>query len=886
MKLRLVALLFCAGALPAPHAFGEALFGSCADVLRGTVCELDGSGPLTVWLDEKADTWTFDGDDLENIEAREIDGGVRYVITPPAATGTLVAKGADDATLWTIDLVLNVRSREFEKAQRAFAEQRYNDALKYVDPILATADLDTRTLALRMKARIALRQGDTQSSMALLTAAGNAARRAGRDQTALLCGVALEYALRKSGRDLEDSRSVLEAVRPDRGASAMQHYQWHSHRAHVARFGGNVRAELRHFRRASEVAKRMGWAPRRLRADTWLALLEHRLGHPQRALNILGFWRENLPLTISGYDHAMFLNNVVWSQLLVLEARESVTPSPGTLSEAITLADQHAPPFEQVNARLNMALLRWYEEDFDNAAAWLDQARARAGSPSLEHRHWALDIEARIAASRGQVERALELYEAMELSARAASLPEANWRARTRRAWVLAGAGRQQDAIEAFESAERALDETVLRVPLSGGRESLIASRRFAMREHLALLMELDRPDDALALVQREQRRAMQFAHVSARVDALTPSERQKWDAVQARYRRVRMELSEKLAEGWMLAADDLTLLTRQAQIEEARLRRLLDEGVAVLAGRPYSLQEPALDDRPTLAIWRAASSWAILTRKNAQTRLIEAKCDSSDQDTLTRCLLGAATPMLREIEQIDLIIDHDLAALDWHAMELDDEPLLAHGTVRYRAGLHATNSAYPSPGLALLVADPTGNLAAARDEIGDVQSRLRRGGGWRHTLFKGVDAQATSVRTALDQASLFHYAGHATFGENSGWDSALLLAENTKLSVGDVLTLQSAPQVVVLSGCETALNAGVQTPAMGLANAFLSVGAEAVIATSRSVDDRSARIVMSEFYDRWLQGNTIDHALRTAQLHVRKKHPELDWSAFRLMTP
>ena len=184
------------------------------------------------------------------------------------------------------------------------------------------------------------------------------------------------------------------------------------------------------------------------------------------------------------------------------------------------------------------------------------------------------------------------------------------------------------------------------------------------------------------------------------------------------------------------------------------------------------------------------------------------------------------------------------------------------------------------------MVADPSRNLGGARTEIAAVSKALSAQPGWSGSILQGPQATSPMLRQALSGAALFHYAGHARYGDALGWNSALVLSDDTRFDVGDILTLRDAPQVVVLSGCETATRPGIAAPSMGLANAFIAAGSTAVIATSRSVDDASARDVTQAFYQHWLAGLDIADALRAAQLDVRRTTPDRDWSAFRLIEP
>jgi len=141
-------------------------------------------------------------------------------------------------------------------------------------------------------------------------------------------------------------------------------------------------------------------------------------------------------------------------------------------------------------------------------------------------------------------------------------------------------------------------------------------------------------------------------------------------------------------------------------------------------------------------------------------------------------------------------------------------------------------------------------------------------------------------VLAALPGAGLFHYAGHGIFAGFAGWDSALSLAEDSRLTLGDVLALRPAPAWVVLSSCDAG-RSSEQAPGegIGLANAFLLAGSQAVVAATRPVDDHAARELMRELYRGWQPGADLPRQLQRAQLARRGKDPSADaWAAFRLL--
>ena len=184
----------------------------------------------------------------------------------------------------------------------------------------------------------------------------------------------------------------------------------------------------------------------------------------------------------------------------------------------------------------------------------------------------------------------------------------------------------------------------------------------------------------------------------------------------------------------------------------------------------------------------------------------------------------------------------------------------------------------------ALVVSDPLEDLPAARSEAEQVIEVLTAAGS-SPTHLSGAAASGPAVRQGLAGVHLLHYAGHAFFAD-TGWESALPLADGTRLAVGDILALPSVPSTVVLSGCETGRTAEVDVESVSLAHAFVAAGAQRVIAAVRPVDDTLAAQLSVTFYHHWLDTGDAALALRRAQGDLRVHEPNADWAAFRLILP
>ena len=146
-------------------------------------------------------------------------------------------------------------------------------------------------------------------------------------------------------------------------------------------------------------------------------------------------------------------------------------------------------------------------------------------------------------------------------------------------------------------------------------------------------------------------------------------------------------------------------------------------------------------------------------------------------------------------------------------------------------------------------------------------------------------------------QYRIIHFATHGVL-DRDPLASYLKMAKDP-LTVDEITGfsgLEDKTDLVVLSACETALEAGHSNgdEVISIASAFATAGAPALVASLWAVDDAATSELMSEFY-RVLQStppvDTLE-ALRQAQIHVLRFQKDGKrvfaapgfWAAFELI--
>lgn len=153
-----------------------------------------------------------------------------------------------------------------------------------------------------------------------------------------------------------------------------------------------------------------------------------------------------------------------------------------------------------------------------------------------------------------------------------------------------------------------------------------------------------------------------------------------------------------------------------------------------------------------------------------------------------------------------------------------------------------------------------------------------------------GKAATPEAVYKLAPQAQRIHLACHGLLDPVEPLASAIALSatpgSDGLIEGWDVLQkLHLNADLVVLSACQTGLGKNEGNEGLdGLARAFMVAGARSVVVSLWDVDDASTGEFMAAFYSALKRGMAKDAALRSAELEIRKLHPNpYYWAPFVL---
>lgn len=804
----------------------------CEELFRDGVCELATQRILTLWIPDAAIAnlkVTADGQSLPFSRIAVLAGQRVTLGALPVPARLSIESTAGVRTL-------QLRAvREFpalRQASAAAARGQQEQALSLLRALFTDKNAELAARALDQAGRLEMGRGNTKEAIELLSRSVRTAEQGGRRRLAARARLAIAFLYEYRLHDPQAALDVLAGV--DQGLDVEAGWLAY-HRGLIALLRGDARAALAHTREANRCAQQLGHRTILQTAGELELMQLAELGRLTEARAV----GERLKGVLGSdpCDRARLLANLGWAEL-VSERGDAVAAERS--SRAAADGYQHACPDlpRRQNALVNLALAQWKRGQIQDASQTLTDAAAM-GQTAGWVKAWVLDLSARLALADGKAREALSLYEQLRERAQSSETVSAAYRAELGIGKAQVALGRLHDAALALERAELALEADAMRVPLGEGRDVFAGDRDESARLLIEVLLQLSRHEDALFVVRRARARALRSLTVRSHVSRASDAERQAFEGSLAEYRRARDQLQQQDAAAWSLPLSELSAFREKRKAEQSRAAVALDRAVQSLTSAQPWQPSPRKEGELVMAFHPLPSGWAAFAHGDAGVRAVRIGLlpASTDAKALSSVLLLPFRAEIESAESLRFITYGPLKEVDFHALPFGDGLLIDELPVAYGADLGAGSSVQPARrGGVLVVADPLGDLPAARSEGEFLQSRLQSQANL--TLLSGAAADYRSVRAHLEAADVFHFAGHAEF-EGGGWQSGLRLAGNAMLEPGDILTLRSVPRQVVLSGCETTRERDdVSVAAIGLAQAFLSRGAQAVVATMRPVPD------------------------------------------------
>lgn len=827
-----------------------------------------------------------------------------HVEVPPGADRVTVRATVDGAAAsFTLQVGLARRVAWAEEAKALRASGELARARGLADAHAGAADDGERALAKDLLARIMLAEGHADDAFPLFREAITFHRKASRISDVVDDSFALAFALHQRSHRYAEAREALDAITRELALYPEGRAREPYYRGILASETGDRRAALALLRESEARAHALGMSRLERNARAALALEMQVLGRARASLDILRALERDPE--VKGCERVEVANDLGWGALLANEAAGNPREDARGPLERAVVVEGCADVYLRSFALGNLARLALDEGNAELAADRLASARSSVKEPRGTERLSWLDLEARILLARRKPEAALARFDEELALARAGVLLEPEWSALVGRAEAFESLGKRTEAATALLAAEEVVDRAMLLVPLGEGRGAFVADRSRSARAAVDLLVALGRVEDAAHAAGRSRTRVLASVERALRIELLPPPERARWEAAVRSYRAAREALDADAAGDWKLPADALGRATQARKQREHALRTALEGALAVVSTSSSTsapARAPSEDvrrpDDLDLLVHPGRKGWLAFASDGTGTTAHPVPRPEGASSELATALLGPIAARIRAAKRVRARTHGAWRNVDIHALAFAGAPLIDQLAVDYPLGgrgrteqepANAASGASSYDRRALVVGDPSGDLPGAAAEARAVATVV--GPRMPVRLLVGAEATSSAVAGLLPRAGLLHYAGHGVFAGAEGWESALPLAEGSRLSIGDFLALAPAPRKIVLSGCDAARSAG-ETEGLGLAQALVAAGAEEVLAPVRPVSDALAARLAEALYagatgdlaSDLASPGTLAVAARAALRRLREQDPAGDWAAFRVL--
>ncbi len=183
------------------------------------------------------------------------------------------------------------------------------------------------------------------------------------------------------------------------------------------------------------------------------------------------------------------------------------------------------------------------------------------------------------------------------------------------------------------------------------------------------------------------------------------------------------------------------------------------------------------------------------------------------------------------------------------------------------------------------------GELQPLKFNMEEVQTAFNLLGGKQ---LLGEKASKKGFVHEQDKFRIIHLATHGKANSTAGDYSFLAFSETTEnkgndalLYVKDIYNMSTQAELIVLSACETGIGEFQKGEGVAsIARSFSYAGAQSLLATQWSVDDKATHDLVGLFFEKLKKGQTKDQALQAAMLEflqtqgAGKAHPYF-WASF-----
>lgn len=466
-------------------------------------------------------------------------------------------------------------------------------------------------------------------------------------------------------------------------------------------------------------------------------------------------------------------------------------------------------------------------------------------------------------------------------------------------------------ALELYEKAERKLDEYALSWPLGYAHGGALGRNTYGTQLYVDLLVRRGDLRTALRIIRRARVRGIQPFAALHRLSQLTPADRQQIERSLNAFERTRADIDHLVTQELVAPFDQLQRFREDLLDRNDTAMSQVEEIVRRLPGSVNTEDWPRQPqaDEALLVCYPLRRGWVCLCADQAelQSNIVDNFDPSIPRDRMAALVLQPFHAQIERARKLTVIGYGPLRDLDIHLLPFGPNaaPLLSQIDVVYSLDVFPDGPsapALPAPKPEersgyLLLHSAAGNIAAADAAAGSIIRSLHEAGYKLRVDEVPRHQSPERVRTAIANAWLFHSLAHVTESAAGGGLHALQIEPFTAgLTVTDILTLPQVPKYVTLFGCDSMRSGSVwmDLEGLGLAQAFLLRGSQAVLGAVRPVSVNGAATISALFFQEFAKRSDPVAALRyvveraqSAPLSpIEQAALRQDLGAFRIFVP
>jgi len=669
----------------------------------------------------------------------------------------------------------------------------------------------------------------------------------------------------------------------------------------LASYLGALQEAENYFHQAKTVARNYDLKKEYVDSEFMYTQLLIRSGLTEKAVTKRRELVEQVPHTWTKCRLSKYYNGLGWAQIKLLESTKvsstasNVNPLP-SLQHSLQLLENSCPKSisDKVTIILNLSKAYYLAEQASEASIQLSNIFKLKADLNYAQTLELIELQGLLALQNGETNKSIAHFENLLVLAKKVKYSEFTIDALVGKAKSYEVAGLFEDALTNYKKAERLIFDEFINIPMTSSQPYFLSSKMNFSYAYVDLLMRLNKTEEAMTVARRFRARWVDSIHRVRQRSLSKVVHEKEWIATVGQIRKLRKSIIAQQSLEWSIPFDQVDHAKRRLEEEKLALSNLFDKSIRLVnntIGYDESAQSKPSNGELFLFFYAINDSFIGFASNSSGIKSHTISFDKASALSAIDLANEWITIFKKEFEDANKVKVFPFGLMkkvDFQTLPYKNDILLAHKSISYGVDLKILDlnkKRTPQSIRSLIVANSLGDLKETEKEARTV-AKLTKESDWNTQTLTSKQVIYDSLKSKLEKAQHFHYAGHVNRAKNNVFQHHFPLSNNTEMDGADILMLRQVPTWVVLSACNSALNNNnISTQSIGLAHAFIIAGSKKVVATVRPVLDKHASQIMKQFYHQWMKTDDFEQAFRAAQLKLLKTQPEHDWAAFRLVT-